>query len=175
MTNVTQNPPPPAPALSIAGFLLLKVGGKTFKLDGSIGKNIDVAYHADYATALSLGTFQSAITDMCDAIGIGNEVAVFTTQLDGIISDLQDVPGVGALANQLKVAQLKITDLVLKMVTTPVANSNPAQVSRQTEFQFGFFVDFVGLQFAGVDVDGLGVKLKYGPKTTIVPVQRTVT
>ena len=165
-------PAPTQPALSVSGFLLLNVGGKTFKLDGSIGKNIDVAYHADYATALSLGTFQSAITDMCNAIGIGDEVAVFTTQLDGIITDLQDVPGVGALANQLKVAQLKITDLVLKMVTTPVAGSNPATVSRQTEFQFGFFVDFVGLQFAGVDVDGLGVKLKYGPKTTIVPVQR---
>jgi hypothetical protein len=124
---MTPNPPgtPPVlltPAATTAttatttfdGSITLSIAGQTYTLTGTLGNDLIVEYHADFAQAIGLGTVGDIATSIATAVGFPD----LATEITGTLSQLETLPSpVGSVISELAGATVRITDLEINTQT----------------------------------------------------------
>jgi hypothetical protein len=123
---VTPNPPgtPPVlltPAATTAttatttfdGSITLSIAGQTYTLTGTLGNDLIVEYHADFAQAIGLGTVGEIAPSIATALGFNDLATQITTALDQVSA----LPVIGNIGSTFLKATARITDLEINTQT----------------------------------------------------------
>lgn len=146
-----------AGGIEVSGALTLEIGPeggrKRVVLGGKVGPEISVGFRAkDGDPELALGTFESIIASVVTAIGAP---ADFQRQLGDLLDELGSTDDqLKKIVNQLRYAQLFITDLQIK------ADGSSGEYKFK-EAVFGFRVEFSELRFGPIWIVGFGVLFTY--------------
>ena len=104
---MTPNPPGPPPVLltpaatpaattattTFDGSITLSIAGHTYTLTGTLGDDLIVEYHADFAQAISLGTVGDIAPSIATALGfpdLATEITNALNQVAALPGDRQD-------------------------------------------------------------------------------------
>ena len=70
------------------GSITLSIAGQTYTLTGTLGNDLIVEYHADFAQAIGLGTVGDIATSIATAVGFAD----LATEITGTLTQLETLP-----------------------------------------------------------------------------------
>lgn len=126
---MTSNPPGTSPVMltpaattattttsttTFDGSITLSIAGQTYTLTGTLGNDLIVEYHADFAQAIGLGTVGNIATSIAKAVGFDD----LASEITGTLTQLETLPmPIGPLIKTLEGATVRITDLEINTQT----------------------------------------------------------
>lgn len=156
-----------------AGSLTLEIGPKGDRqkivLSGQVGDQIQVGFRAkDGAPEIKIGTFTTIVGSVAEAFGAG---PTFQSEFEAKLTALAGANNTGPLAaavNQLRIAQLFITDMYLQANYLDKKDSEDGEGEYKLQnCAFGFRVEFSDLTIGGLlTIVGFGILFEYTPPPT---------
>jgi hypothetical protein len=124
---VTTNPPGTSPVLltpaatpaatgsttTVDGFITVKIAGQSYTLTGSLGSDLIIEYHKDFADSISLGPVGDIAPQIATAFNFPDLAGDITTALNS----LSTLPVAGQGIKVVLSASARITDLEINTQT----------------------------------------------------------
>jgi hypothetical protein len=133
-------------SLTLKGSITIKIGSESFTLEGTVGNNIIVEYHADFDKAINLGSITEMGGEVAQALGVGDMAKKITDEIENLKNNAPPI-----LADVIKVidSPIRITDLVINTQTN--------------HYAFGFALDFTtqDIKIGNIQLMSFGLLIDY--------------